>query len=358
MYSRHVRLSCLVLTFLSVGSDSFTAELNSKSDLTGAWSLRIDAGGEIYKGKFQLTKKGDVLGGLYESDEGRRTKLTKVVRKGNSIRIETRTQRFSVPVTAIFIADVTEDNVISGEVDFSSGSRSRSYDFVAKRDAQNEKDSTVLASAKSDTGSDREQDESALSQSGKMKPRVGKVRFRQGLAGYDQMRDVEVWSIAPTKPLHKQGTLTSDGNNGGGESQVLMCFDNIIGEGASQIPENSRIVAANLKVTAFDPGTTVYVHRLFVPWTSAATWDRLANGISIDNVEASTVRDGFTFGQINMDRQSVEFDVTQTVQHWADGEKNHGWVFVNTGSNGWDFYSADWHEEELRPTLEVEFQVR
>ena len=186
----------------------------------------------------------------------------------------------------------------------------------------------------------------------------GTASFQQGTNDYSGTVDVEVWAIAPNKPLEKQGTLTSDGNNGGGESQVLMRFDEIFGTKAGQIPKFARIKSAKLKVVAFDPGTTVYVHRIFVPWSAAATWDGLAAGLTIDNVEASTVRDGFTFGQINMDRQSVEFDVTQTVQHWADGEQNFGWVFMNTGSNGWDFYSADWHEQDLRPKLTVEFETR
>ena len=59
-----------------------------------------------------------------------------------------------------------------------------------------------------------------------------------------------------------------------------------------------------------------------------------------------------------MDKQSVEFDVTATVQKWADGEPNLGWVFVNTGDNGWDFYSSDWIEADLRPRCEIEYEIR
>ena len=77
----------------------------------------------------------------------------------------------------------------------------------------------------------------------------------------------------------------------------------------------------------------------------------------MDNIEASTVRDGFTFAEINMDKQLVHFDVTPTVQLWADGVENFGWVFVNTGGNGWDFYSSDWGEKEFRPMLEVTYTL-
>lgn len=331
--------------------------------LPGVWQLRIDAGGEIYSGKLRIVERDGTLGGTYESDEGRRTRLSAVTESatanGRLVRIETRTQRFSVPVTAIFIADLSGGRM-HGEVDFSSGANSRSYDFTATAMhasslSSKESESVAKSSRSNPAASTSEQspvpemDRPSLSRM---------VSFRQGARGYESTVDVEVWGIAPSKPLVKQGTLTSDGNNGGGESQVLMRFDQIFGANESQIPKHARIKSARLKVVAFDPGTTVYVHRILVPWTEATTWNGLAGGLAIDNVEASTVRDGFTFGQISMDRQSVEFDVTQTVQHWADGEDNFGWVFVNTGSNGWDFYSADWHEKELRPALTVEYEQR
>jgi hypothetical protein len=48
--------------------------------------------------------------------------------------------------------------------------------------------------------------------------------------------------------------------------------------------------------------------------------------------------------------------VTDTVQAWATGQANHGWVFLNTGGNGWDFYACEFEETEQRPKLVVEFE--
>ncbi|MEO1617372.1 MAG: DNRLRE domain-containing protein [Planctomycetota bacterium] len=228
---------------------------------------------------------------------------------------------------------------MSGECDFSSGSESVSYTFTGQRDDYTELTKTGLRIEKPTGGT----------------PIARRLSFQQNVGDYTGATDVEVWAIAPDQTLDRQGTLTSDGNNGGGESQVLIRFDRIIGAAAHQVPRSARVTNATLTVVAFDPGTTVYVHRILVPWTAAATWNRLAGGLSVDDREASRVRDGFTFGQINMDRQFVQFDVTQTVQAWIDGAANHGWLFVNTGSNGWDFYSSDWHEKELRPRLDVHF---
>jgi hypothetical protein len=189
------------------------------------------------------------------------------------------------------------------------------------------------------------------------------VTFQEGVDGYDGTADVELWGVAPTKPLGEQGTMTSDADNGGGESHILLKFDKIFeGDPGTKpghaIPKRVRILRAKLVVIAFDPGNTVYLHPMLVPWDESATWNSMARGISADDMEASRRWDGFTFGQINMDKQSVEFDVTTTVQAWADGQANHGWVFLNSGGNGWDFYASEWQEAELRPALKVEWLPR
>jgi len=190
-----------------------------------------------------------------------------------------------------------------------------------------------------------------------------RVSFQEGVDGHEGTANVELWGVAPTKSLREQGTMTSDADNGGGESHILLKFERIFeGDPATKpghaIPRGVRIVRAKLVVIAFDPGNTVYLHPMLVPWDESATWNSMARGVSAGDVEASRRWDGFTFGQINMDKQSVEFDVTATVQAWADGQANHGWVFLNSGGNGWDFYASEWQETELRPALIVEWLPR
>lgn len=184
-----------------------------------------------------------------------------------------------------------------------------------------------------------------------------RVTFQEGVEDYKGTVDTELWEVAPTKVLEKQGTMTSDADNGGGESQVLLRFEKIIGTGKNQIPAKARILSARLTVVAFDPGSTVYMHRVLVPWAGSSTWNSMSAGLSADEVEATKLRDGFTFGDIVMDKQAVEFDVAGAVQAWVNGERNYGWVFINTGGNGWDFYSSNWHEVDLRPVLVVEYEA-
>ncbi len=196
---------------------------------------------------------------------------------------------------------------------------------------------------------------SVSSKAGEEKPATRKLSFQNGFDGYTGTVDTEIWALAPKTFLHKNPNASSDANNDGGESQVLMRFDDIFGSGKSQIPKNSTIVSAKLIVSAFDQGTTVNLHRMLVPFEECATWDSMVSGVSADGFEASRHKDGFTFGKIAASTSGAIFDVRDTIQIWANGRKNHGWVFLNTGGNGWDFYVSEFERKDEHPKLVVEF---
>lgn len=187
---------------------------------------------------------------------------------------------------------------------------------------------------------------------------ISTVRFQQGVNGYAGTVDTEIWALAPKTILNANPNASSDENNDGGESQVLMRFDEIIGDGPDRVPPSATIVSAKLIVSAFDQGTTVNLHRMLVPFDAAATWDSVVSGISADGFEASRQKDGFTFGKIAASTSGAVFDVKDTVQAWANGRANHGWVFLNTGGNGWDFYVSEFEKVEQRPLLEITYKVR
>ncbi len=189
-------------------------------------------------------------------------------------------------------------------------------------------------------------------------PGFSRVQFQRGVAGYDAMIDTELWALAPNKILEKNRTLTSDGNNNGGESHVLIRFDAIIGGKPGQIPRHATIRSAKLVVMAFDQGNTVHLHRMLVPWDRSATWNRLIGGVSANGQEALRDQEGFTFGKLSANQQAITFDVRDSVQAWVNGTANYGWVFLNTGGNGWDFYGSEHPEVANRPQLIVEFTQR
>ncbi|MFN6312618.1 MAG: DNRLRE domain-containing protein [Planctomyces sp.] len=183
------------------------------------------------------------------------------------------------------------------------------------------------------------------------------VSFQQGVNGYRGTVDTEIWALAPHTILESNPNSSTDSDNDGGESQCLLRFDGIIGREPGRIPPGAAIHSARLLVSAFDQGSTVNLHRMLVPFDRAATWSSLVSGVSADGLEASRHKDAFTFGKIAANSSEIIFDVTDTVQIWANGEANHGWVFLNTGGNGWDFYASEFDDIRQRPKLIVEYSL-
>jgi hypothetical protein len=175
------------------------------------------------------------------------------------------------------------------------------------------------------------------------------------VGGYDGTVDIELWALAPTTVLDTNPNATTDANNDGGESQILLRFEGIIGTRPGQIPPGSAIRSATLTVSAFDQGDTVHLHRMLVPWPRQATWTTMVAGVTADGMEASRHRESFTFGKIAANSSAIPFDVTDSVQAWASGAPNFGWVFINTGGNGWDFYTHEFEDVKQRPLLVVEY---
>jgi hypothetical protein len=189
----------------------------------------------------------------------------------------------------------------------------------------------------------------------KARPAKQTASFQQGVNEYTGTVDLEIWAVSPNTCLNGNINASTDADNDGGESQVLMRFDDVIGTAPGRLPPNAAVHSATLTVGAFDEGTTVHLHRMLVPFKATSTWNSLVGGVSADGKEASRQKDGFTFGKISASTSAIPFDVTDTVQAWANGSANHGWVFINTGGNGWDFYTSEFDDVKQRPKLTIEF---
>lgn len=183
------------------------------------------------------------------------------------------------------------------------------------------------------------------------------VSFQQGVDGYSGTVDSEIWALAPHTILESNPNSSTDADNDGGESQCVLRFDGIIGMGKAQIPPQATIHRARLLVSAFDQGSTVNLHRMLVPFDRSVTWSSMVSGISADGMEAARHKDAFTFGKIAANSSEIVFDVTDTVRTWVSGEPNQGWVFLNTGGNGWDFYASEFDDVSQRPRLVVEYSL-
>jgi hypothetical protein len=175
------------------------------------------------------------------------------------------------------------------------------------------------------------------------------VTFQQGVNGYTGTVDVEIWAVSPNTCLEGNPNASADSDNDGGESQILMRFDDIVSAKEGLLPPRATVHSATLTISA------VHLHRMLVPWKRSATWTSMVAGVTADGLEASKQKDGFTFGKIAASSSFVPFDVTDAVQGWANGKPNHGWVFINTAGNGWDFYTSEFEDVKQRPKLVVEF---
>jgi len=115
----------------------------------------------------------------------------------------------------------------------------------------------------------------------------------------------------------------------------------------------ASISSATLRLRSLDTGNGGSLHAMLQPWSDAATWNSLVNGIQADDVEASSAADD-SIGANSV--SDVDLDVTARVQDWVDGTKeNNGWAVLPNGVDGWDIASAERGTANYRPELIVTF---
>ena len=195
-------------------------------------------------------------------------------------------------------------------------------------------------------------------------PIVTIKEFRQGIAGYTNAIDTQVWAEAPTNSYATAEDLTADldtsstiaGNQTG---QVLVRFNFLFGTNTWQVPANAIIHSAKLMFftpVGSDPDSddTFRLHRMVAEWGDTATWSSLGGGVSTDNTEAASTA---TFSLVpEVDGAPAIFDVTSDIDLFRTGTANRGWLVrpSSTGSgDGWLFKSSEALDQSVRPRLEI-----
>jgi hypothetical protein len=179
--------------------------------------------------------------------------------------------------------------------------------------------------------------------------------FQQGVGGYASAHDTYVESANPTV-AHSTGTIAvADGSP---QTQALIRFDNLIGSGAGQVPAGSQILRAQVTfttgTTANDQSAaTMSLHRMLKAWVDGDTWASLVGGVSTDGVEAAAIADNALTPELL--GNSITFDVTGSLQAWANGAPNNGWLVNPFGTDGWRWDTSDFATSTLRPKLEVTY---
>ncbi|WP_058994069.1 DNRLRE domain-containing protein [Haloarcula sp. CBA1127] len=176
--------------------------------------------------------------------------------------------------------------------------------------------------------------------------------FQQRTDGYSGTTDTVIRAANPEASYGTAETLSIDGSDpegSGSSSQALLRFDGIIGTDGGQIPPGSDVKQATVALETSDEGDGAAVHRLRTEWSADSTWASFDGGIQADGSQA--VAEAVTrIGAVETGETSV--DVTASVQAWANGAQNAGWVFRPLGSDGWDIQSAD---SATPPTLTVSY---
>lgn len=201
-----------------------------------------------------------------------------------------------------------------------------------------------------------------------VRPPTATVRFQEGAGGYSGVHDTFIRQDQPTTAFGSATTLVVDGDDNGASgsqpTQALVKFDSLFGSGPGQVPAGADIESARLLVmtgpTSGDgSANTVSAHRMLTDWDELVTWDSLLGGISANGIEAALLADDSIAPSHNNTAVYAIFDVTATVQLWADGlAANHGWALLPNGTDGWRFLSTDAaNAVSLRPVLEVTYVV-
>lgn len=182
------------------------------------------------------------------------------------------------------------------------------------------------------------------------------VVFQDGQSGYAGTVDTYLRQQAASTA---HGTLDwiewdSDEGGSGQETMALLRFGNIIGDAFGQVPPNSEILSATLRVYVFDTGNNGSVRHALVAWDESTTYNNFGGepGAQGDEYgpEVASIPGGSGY-------QTV--DVTASVQAWADDPgSNLGWLILHTGSAGTGIRSREAATAAERPMLTVTFRVQ
>lgn len=186
-------------------------------------------------------------------------------------------------------------------------------------------------------------------------------RFRTGQTlgrstPYTGTQDTFVANGTGTGPNQNRGSddnVWCDGNQD--RSQGLLRFDSVIGFGPDQIPPGTTVSGAILTLTLEGSNAQsvngATLHRMLVPWSEASTWNSFTGGVQL-GTEAVAAADSSTVGR-SASKGTLSIDVTASVNAWASGSPNFGWLIQAVGTDGQSFRSSEWAGIVERPMLTV-----
>lgn len=205
--------------------------------------------------------------------------------------------------------------------------------------------------------------------------RVGLLRVTEfqegadhGYGPYTGEADVEILQSSPNTSFPSGGGagLTIDWPDAGGinQAEVLMRYDNILGNAFGQIPTNAILVYAELILyvppdIANTQGDGSPLYRMLIPFDATnETWTSIGNGIDADGIEARTEFDsqiGVSGAAGDSGVGFLHAGVTADIQAWANGEVNNGWGMPGWpgGTDALSFSPSEAASIDFRPRLRI-----
>lgn len=185
----------------------------------------------------------------------------------------------------------------------------------------------------------------------------GEVTFQQEVAGYTSTVDTFIQQD-PANAGTDNGAATEIGWDAddpigdGYEVYALLRFDRLFGSRPGQVPPGETIQQATLYLNTFNPGDEGTLHSVLLPWVGRSSFQRFCGASCQEGVQH-----GPEIGRVPGELGGSAVDVTASVQAWARGSRNLGWIIrpVADGNNGVDVRSSEYGDRAARPRLVVRY---
>jgi hypothetical protein len=193
--------------------------------------------------------------------------------------------------------------------------------------------------------------------------------FQDGFNSYTGTRDVGLIGWLPNDPAGSDLSISVDqadndptiADDPNVPMQALIRFDDLFGSGPGQIPVGSQIFSVSLQVNVTSSTaltTQIPLYQMLQSWNEAnATFTApnaaIVNGVIPDGVEAASSPDTLVpVSALTTGIKSIPLP-TSTVQAWANGAPNNGWLMLSNSSDGWDFDTSEALNDANRPKLKI-----
>ena len=194
--------------------------------------------------------------------------------------------------------------------------------------------------------------------------------FQYGVGGYEGQQDTVIFSLEPDSNFGTEGHISADQQDFNNVRQGLLKFDNIFGNRPGQIPFGATINSAHLNVFVQDSSNAsmqMSLYRMLTDWDeSTATWNFFGGstggigGVQASEGESSNLPPDAVLldSKRTPDRppRRVVFDVTKSLEYWAAGAANFGWLIESAATNGWDFRTKNSNLAD-RPVLTIDWNM-